>query len=244
MTGGSGEPRVGVAIPAAGGGTRLGGRDKALVELRGEPMLLHSLRPFLEHPAVTSVAVALSPRLAFPPPAWLAALDPRVVIVAGSATRTQSVELALAAIPRDVEVILVHDAARPLVSREVIDRCIEAATAGEGAIAAWPVVDTVKEVDSRNQVIATPDRSRLWSAQTPQAFPAEALREAYRKGVAEGVLATDDAELFQRLGRTVRVVEGSPWNFKVTYADDLVLAELLLDRRKGGGGTGDDGREL
>lgn len=229
-------PRVGVAIPAAGGGSRLGGRDKALLELGGEPMLLHSLRPFLEHPLVTSIAIALPARLVFPPPTWLVGIDPRVVVLAGSVTRTESVRLALDALAGDLDIIVVHDAARPLVTRETIDRCIAVAATGEGAIAAWPVVDTLKEVDSRNHVLQTPDRSRLWSAQTPQAFPATALREAYWKGAKEGVQATDDAQLFMHFGRTVRVVEGSPWNLKVTYPDDVVLAEVLLARRASTGG--------
>jgi 2-C-methyl-D-erythritol 4-phosphate cytidylyltransferase len=222
---------VAVAVPAAGSGSRLGGKDKGFLELGGEPVLVHAMRPFLDHPFVVSIAVALAPRLALPPPEWLVSLDPRIRVVAGAETRSGSVLAALEAVGSEVDVIVIHDGARPLVTREIIDRCIGATTEGEGAIAGWPAVDTLKEVDSRGRVLATPDRSRLWRAQTPQAFPYAKLLDAYRRGVAEGLVATDDAELFTRAGGTVRVVEGAPWNLKLTYPGDLPLAELLLARR-------------
>ena len=229
-------PRVGVAIPAAGGGKRLGGRNKALVELRGEPVLLHALRPFMEHPRVFSIVVALAPRIAFPPPGWLVALGSRVRVVPGAETRIRSVLATLEALDPQVDVVVVHDAARPLVTREVIDRCVAGVSDGEGAVAGWPVVDTLKETDSRGRVLATPDRSRLWSAQTPQAFPRGPLMTAYRRAAAEGLPATDDAPIFVQFGGRVRMVEGSPRNLKLTYPDDVEIAEFLLKEHRGTSG--------
>ncbi len=227
------EPKVGVAIPAAGVGRRMGGTRKAFLALSGEPILLHALRPFLAHPAVVSVAVALSPEEFGDPPEWLGTLDPRLLLVRGGDTRTASVRAALAALAPEVEVVLVHDAARPLVNREIIDRCLQVALGGEGAVAGWPAVDTVQEVDGEGRIVATPDRTSLWQAQTPQAFPSAPLLEAYRAAEAAGVAATDDAALFTRMGGRVRMVEGSPWNLKVTHPDDVPVAELLLRLRPG-----------
>ena len=203
----------------------MGGRRKPFLELCGEPVLLHALRPFLAHPAVVAVRVALSPDDAADPPAWLSALDPRVAVVAGGATRAESVRAALDALG-DVDVVLVHDAARPMVTTAIIDRCVAVAAAGEGAVAGWPASDTLKEVDAERQVRATPDRSRLWHAQTPQAFPAALLRRAY--AAWDGREATDDAALVERVGGHVRMVEGAPTNLKVTRPEDVAVAEALL----------------
>ncbi len=221
---------MGVAIPAAGMGARMGGTRKAFLPLGGEPLLLRSLRPFLVHPRVTCLAVALPPEDAGSPPEWLTGVDDRIRLVPGGATRLHSVRAALAALRPGVEIILVHDAARPLVTTEIIDRCIRVAESGEGAVAGWPAVDTMKEVDPDGRVLSTPDRDALWRAQTPQAFPRGPLLEAYRRAVEEGVPATDDSALFARYGGRVRMVRGSPWNLKITHPEDLDVAELLLRR--------------
>ena len=203
----------------------MGGRRKPFLELRDEPVLLHALRPFLSHPAVVAVRVALSPDDAADPPAWLRRLDPRVSSVSGGASRAASVQAALDALG-DVDVVLVHDAARPLVTRAIIDRCIEAVANGNGAVAGWPASDTLKEVDTERRVRATPDRTRIWHAQTPQAFPADLLRRAY--AAWDGTDATDDATLVERVGGRVVMVEGSPTNLKVTRPEDVAIAEALL----------------
>lgn len=238
-----GDGRLGVVVPAAGEGRRMGGRRKAFLELKGVPILRHVLRPFLSHPRVRAVVVALSPDDARRPPPWLADLDPRIRIVAGGATRLASVAAALEELPESVDVAMVHDAARPLVTREIIDRCAGATREGEGAVAGWPVVDTLKEVDEEGRIVDTPDRSRFWRAQTPQAFPRARLLEAYREALREGARATDDAAVFSRAGGVVRMVEGSPWNLKVTHPDDLTLAGFLMDlgRTIGAGQGGRDG---
>ncbi len=173
--------RVGVAVPAAGSGERMGGVRKPFLELAGEPLLAHALRPFLADPRVVRVAVALAADDASAPAPWLEALAPRVVVVQGGRTRTQSVRAALAALPPDLDVIAVHDAARPLVTPEIVGRCIDLALEGAGAVAGCPAIDTVKRVDDSGTVVETPDRARLWLAQTPQAFPARSLRNAYAR---------------------------------------------------------------
>lgn len=216
--------RVGVAVPAAGQGRRMGGVRKAFLELEGEPVLVHALRPFLARDEVVAVAVALSPEDAEDPPEWLAALDPRVRVVPGGATRTESVRRAVRALPDGLRVVVVHDAARPLVRPDVVARCIELAAAGEGAVAGVPAVDTLKETDETGVVSRTLDRSRIWQAHTPQAFPAAWALEAYQ----DGGEATDDAALVERLGGRIRMVDGGRWNLKVTRREDVPVAEALL----------------
>lgn len=221
--------RVGVVVPAAGSGQRMGGVRKPFLELAGEPVLSLSLRPFLEEPRVVSVVVALPEDTAAAPPAWLTGLDPRVQVVAGGATRAESVRAALARLPTDVEVVAVHDAARPLVERHVVARCIDVAEGGEGAVAGCPATDTMKTVDGDGYVRGTPDRAFLWHAHTPQVFPAAVLREAYATSL-EG--ATDDASLVERCGVPVRMVDGGPSNLKVTRPEDLAVAGALLEARR------------
>ncbi len=224
--------RVGVAVPAAGSGERMGGVRKAFLELSGEPVLLHALRPFLAEPRVVAIVVALPGDLAAAPPEWLARLTPRVTTVRGGATRTQSVRAAIERLPDDLDVIAVHDAARPLVTLTVVARCIELALEGFGAVAGHPAVDTLKRVGGDDEVLETPDRTTLWHAQTPQVFPARVLREAYADPAAEG---TDDSALVERArpGTTVRMVDAGPSNLKVTRPPDVPVAEAILSRRDG-----------
>jgi 2-C-methyl-D-erythritol 4-phosphate cytidylyltransferase len=203
----------------------MGGVRKPFMELAGEPVLVHALRPFLAEPRVVAVVVALAPGDAADPPAWLTALDARVSVVAGGGSRSESVRLALAALTTDHAVIAVHDAARPLVSPEVVSACIEVALRGEGAVAGCPVVDTLKEVDSARAVVGTPDRARFWHAQTPQAFPARMIRAAYAQA---GVSATDDSALVERMGAIVRMIDAGPGSLKVTRPGDVAVAEAYL----------------
>jgi 2-C-methyl-D-erythritol 4-phosphate cytidylyltransferase len=233
--GGRSVSRVGVAVPAAGAGVRMGGGTKVFLEVGGEPLLARSLRPFLRIPEVEAVAVALPPAEVASPPAWLRDLDTRIRLVEGGESRLHSVRNALEALPGGVEVVLVHDAARPLVTGGIIRRCIGGVRDGTGAVAGWPVVDTLKSVDDGGYVTGTPDRSGLWRAQTPQAFLREALLAAYRRAVEEGWEATDDAAVFARDGGRVRMVEGSPWNLKVTHPQDLEAAKRLLGLEEAGG---------
>jgi 2-C-methyl-D-erythritol 4-phosphate cytidylyltransferase len=218
MAGSSSGPAA--LLLAAGSGERLGvGRPKAFVELAGRPMLEWSLAA-LRAAGIPRVVVALPDGGTAPP---------GCEGVRGGASRSASVRAALARV--DADVVVVHDAARPLVTPDVFTRVVEALADADCAIAAARVADTVKAADADGLVTETLDRSRLWAVQTPQAFRRAALARAL--DVADDVLAgaTDDASLIERAGGTVRVVETSPANFKVTTPHDLRVAELLLRER-------------
>ncbi len=210
----------------------MGGVRKPFLELAGEPVLVHALRPFLADARVVAVVVALASEDAEVPPAWLRELDPRIRVVAGGATRADSVRNAIDALPADVDVVAVHDAARPLVAPEVVARCIDVAARGEGAVAGCPAVDTMKEVDADRRIVATPERARLWHAQTPQVFPADVARRAYADATDGDATATDDAALAERVGAVVRMVDAGPSNLKVTSPEDLPIAEAILAARR------------
>lgn len=223
--------RAALVVPAGGAGRRMGGVHKPFVALDGEPLLLHALRPFLGIHAIEWVVIALPADVAADPPAWLRDLDPRIRIVAGGSERGASVQNALVEVPAEADVILIHDAARPLVTADVIERALAAAARGLNAVVAVPVTDTIKEVDEGGRIIGSPDRRTLWAAQTPQAFPRAAIADAYARAAHEGVSATDDAALIARYGGTVIVIEGDAANIKVTTPADLDVAVALLHRR-------------
>lgn len=227
--GGSGALRVGVVVPAAGLGQRMGGLRKPFLDLAGEPILAHALRPFLAERRVAAVVVVLAPDDAVDPPAWIEELDPRVEVVPGGRTRGESVARGIEALPDDVHVIAVHDAARPLVLPDVIRRCVDTAAYGVAAVAGCPAVDTMKVVDEGAYVRSSPDRSTLWHAHTPQVFPSELLRRAYAAGDGG---ATDDASLVERFGGRIRMVDDGDSNPKVTRPSDLPVAEAILRARE------------
>ena len=227
---GGSRPDVGVVVVAAGAGVRAGppaDEPKQFRSILGVPMLLRALRPFTSHPDVALVVIAVPAGVAARPPEWLATLvGERLALVAGGASRAQSVRAGLAALPAGAGVVLVHDGARPFVSRETIDAVIAKARAGVGAIAAVPLNDTVKEVVEGNRITKTVSRERLWRAQTPQAFPRDMIERAYAL-LANGDAASDDATLCERAGLPVEVVPDTAYNFKVTTADDFRIAEAL-----------------
>lgn len=233
-------------ILAAGRGERLGAsRSKALVELAGRPLLWWSVQALRGVAAIERIVVALPPGVEALAPeveALQLALGPNagtsrtasVIAVEGGAVRSESVRLALAATEGGgSDLVLVHDAARPLLSPELIEDTLAAAAAEgvDAAIAAAPVTDTIKRVDAERVVSETLDRSSLWAVQTPQVFRRAALERAL--DVPHEVLAqaTDDAWLIERSGGTVVVVPAPPENLKVTTQLDLRLAELLLASR-------------
>ncbi|HSE66990.1 MAG TPA: 2-C-methyl-D-erythritol 4-phosphate cytidylyltransferase [Gemmatimonadales bacterium] len=220
---------VGVVVVAAGRGERLGGKvPKQYREIAGVPMLLRALRPFTAHPDVAQVVIALPAEDVANPPGWLAALTGgSLVLVPGGAERSASVASGLKALSPACEIVLVHDAARPFVGRELIDAVIQAARTGAGAVPALALRDTVKETKGPSSITVerTVPRERLWRAQTPQGFPREVLMRAHAMPSGEG--ASDDAALVERLGHEVRLVPGSERNLKVTTAEDLRLAELI-----------------
>jgi 2-C-methyl-D-erythritol 4-phosphate cytidylyltransferase len=201
-------------VPAGGSGERLGAdRPKAFVVCAGRPLIEWSLE----------VLEAVCDRVVVAAPAdWL-----RPGWVEGGPSRSASVRNALAAVP-EARTAVVHDAARPLVTRELVEACVGALMGVDGAIAAAPVTDTVKEAYPDGTVLRTLDRSRLWAVQTPQVFRAESLRRALDVDDAVLAAATDDASLVEAAGGTIRLVEAPPGNFKVTTEGDLARAEAAL----------------
>ena len=217
------------AIIAAGGsGSRLGSAvPKQMLEVAGRSLLRRSIEAFASHPAISDVIVALPPALAANPPAWLEG----VRVVAGGERRQDSVANAVDAVDLVTDVVLIHDAARPFVSRDVITRAIEGAVAHGAAIAAVPVSDTVKRVLHEADgavIVETLPRDEIYLAQTPQAFTREVIRDAVAAS-RSGLAATDEATLAERTGRRVHVVAGDPANVKITTAADLEEARRKFD---------------
>ncbi|MFE0101811.1 2-C-methyl-D-erythritol 4-phosphate cytidylyltransferase [Streptomyces sp. NPDC059009] len=240
----AGQSRTAVVIPAAGRGVRLGpGAPKALRALNGTPMLIHAVRAMAASRSVSLVVVVAPPDGAAEVKTLLAdhALPERTdfLVVPGGESRQDSVKLGLDALPAGVEVVLVHDAARPLVPVDTVDAVIEAVRDGAPAVVpALPLADTVKEVEpgapgEPEPVLATPDRARLRAVQTPQGFDRDTLVRAHET-VTENV--TDDASMVEQLGLQVVVVPGHEEAFKVTRPLDLVLAEAVLARRRANDG--------
>src|SRR5919109_2436902 len=203
-------------VPAGGSGERLGAdRPKAFVVCAGRPLVEWSL----------DVLRAVCDRVvvAAPPP-----YDEQPDYVRGGDSRSASVKNALAAAP-EATVAVVHDAARPLVTRDLVESCLVALEPGiDGAIAAVPMTDTVKEVAPDGRVLRTLDRSKLWAIQTPQVFRADILRRALERDAAALAAATDDASLVDDVGGVITVVESFPENVKVTRDSDLRIVEALL----------------
>ena len=201
-------------VPAGGSGERLGAdRPKAFVVCAGRPLVEWSV-DVLSAVCERVIVAAPSEHVR---PGW----------VEGGASRSASVRNALMAAP-EARTVVVHDAARPLLTQELVEACLAALSGVDGAIAAAPVTDTIKEAGGDGTVERTLDRSRLWAVQTPQVFRADALRRALDVTDAVLAAATDDASLVEAAGGSVRLVEASPANFKVTSAADLARAEALL----------------
>lgn len=212
-------------VVAAGSGERLGlGVPKGFVLLAGEPLLVHAVR--VMHALGPAVVVVGEGDVARAEAVLTAAGLSAHAVVAGGATRQESVARGLARVPEDAVVVAVHDAARPLVTPALLERTLAALEDGWDAVApALPIVDTLKEL-AGEEVVTTVDRSRLWAVQTPQVFRDDALVRAHAWYDVRG--ATDDLALVERAGGRVRLVKGERCNFKITFADDLALAELLL----------------
>ena len=223
-------PVVAIVL-AAGRGERLGlGTPKAFLELGGEALLVRACRSASSTSAVTSVVAVVPSGLEAEAEGLLEGVGV-AAIVPGGATRRASVAAGLQAVPRDASVVVCHDAARPFAGASLFEEVVAPLEDADGAVPVVPVPDTVKRVRG-GIVIGTEPREELALAQTPQAFRAEALREAHAKAVFD-VEATDDASLLERAGYRVRAVPGHPVNFKITTVEDLARAEALL-RRTGG----------
>jgi 2-C-methyl-D-erythritol 4-phosphate cytidylyltransferase len=221
---------VGVVIVAGGSSTRTGGSElKQFRWVAGKPVLLHSLQTFMTRADVVSVVVVLPREYAADPPPWVFQCDiERLMISTGGRTRTESVSNGLEDLPDEASIVLIHDAARPMVDDATIDRVIETVRRGTCVIAALPVVDTLKEVDEQGRITRTVERERLWRAQTPQGFPREVIVRAHREARTDRITATDDAALCERLGIPVAVVRGNERAMKVTDEADFARAEALF----------------
>ncbi len=221
---------VGAVIVAAGRSERMGGIDKLFAPIAGRPLLARTLLAFEDTPCIDRVAVVASDRNIGAVRELVAESGfTRVqAIVLGGARRQDSVRAGLGALT-GVELVVIHDGARPLVTPQLVGRVVEAARASGAAICAIPARDTVKEVD-QGEVTRTLDRGRVWLAQTPQAFRLDLLVEAHRAFEGD---ATDDAAIVEAMGHVVRVVEGDPHNVKVTTPEDLRLLEALIRLREG-----------
>lgn len=214
------------AIIAAGGrGLRFGAEQpKQLALLGGRSILERSVEAFVRSDVVTELAVALPSELAAAPPAYLRAGAKPLVIVEGGSRRQDSVRRAFEQVASTADIVVIHDAARPLVSDDLIRRTVEAAAASGAAIAALRASDTVKRAGPDGRIVATLRRDEIYLAQTPQAFRTDVLRDA----LALAGDATDEAALAERAGHHVQIVDGDPRNLKITTAADLETAERLL----------------
>jgi 2-C-methyl-D-erythritol 4-phosphate cytidylyltransferase len=237
---------VHLLIAAAGSGRRMGAAgNKLLLPVAGQAVLGWTLEAALRCPAITWIgilgqeqdraAIAAIVATLLPPLLPPTAAPTPVEWILGGATRQESVQRGLAALPEAAELVLIHDGARCLAEPDLLERCAEAlravAAAGGGIIAATPVTDTIKQVDGEGWIIDTPDRSCLWAAQTPQGFGVAQLREAHARAEREGWSVTDDAALFERLGLPVNVLEAPASNIKLTTPFDLSVAEAVLAAR-------------
>jgi len=191
-------------------------------------MLLHSLQAFQARSDVAMVVCVLPREYVADPPPWIFQSDSdRLLLSIGGKHRGESVSNGLEDLPPECEIVVIHDAARPLVTQETIGRVIDEARKGNGAIAALPLSDTLKRVESSGRIVETVDRFGLWRAQTPQAFPREVITRAHREAREADRVATDDSALCEQIGLPVVVVRGSERALKITEENDFALTEAL-----------------
>lgn len=215
---------VGLVVAAGGAGRRFApGRNKLLCVHRGLPLFTHCLRTFLPrlNPDRVVLVVPAAEEGAFRDALAEAGLPGDLRCVAGGATRTESVANGLAALPDAVAVVAIQDAARPDTSLDILCRCVESARLNGSGVAAHRVTDTIKIADEAERVQSTPERQRLWAAETPQVFRLADIRHAVRAALEAGAVLTDDAQALERLGKPVVLVENAAPNPKVTFGHDI-----------------------
>jgi 2-C-methyl-D-erythritol 4-phosphate cytidylyltransferase len=215
-------------IVAAGKGTRMGlGVNKVLIPIENRPILSMTLEVFSKSTRVDEIILVISPE---DEPAITPLITEynKVRLAHGGATRQESVRNGLHALSGQADIVLIHDAARPFVDEAMIERGIEAALVYGAACAGMPVKDTIKRVDSKGLIVETPERSSLWSAQTPQVFKKAIIIKAHEWALDQHINGTDDAMLVEAMGMKVFMFEGSYRNIKITSSEDMRMAGALL----------------
>ena len=223
--------KCGAVIVAAGNASRMGGIDKVMAQLNGEPMIARTVRTFQNCDCISEIVIVTRPDLILPITALTREMPKVRAVVSGGSSRQESVNLGLGALSKEVKMAAIHDGARPLISMEVIDRTVRAAHTHNAAAPAIPVKDTIKVVEGR-VVVNTPDRATLFAVQTPQVFDFDLLRGALKHAEETGAQVTDDCSAVELLGMKVKIVEGDERNLKVTTPMDLKIAEMLLEEMK------------
>ena len=223
--------RCGAVIVAAGNASRMGGIDKVMAKLQGEPMIVRTVRAFQEAIAISEIVIVTRPDLIDPITRLCGPYDKVTAVVSGGASRQESVGKGLAALSPKCKLAAIQDGARPLVSQAVIDRTVRAAHTYGAAAPAIPVKDTIKVVKG-GVVDHTPDRASLMAIQTPQVFDFKLIQGALKKAALEEWAVTDDCSAVELMGMSVKIVEGDERNIKVTTPLDLAIATLLLEEEK------------
>ena len=220
--------KCGAVIVAAGNASRMGGIDKVMAQLKGEPMIARTVRTFQNCDCIAEIVIVTREDLIQPISRLTGSMDKVKAVVCGGSSRQESVNLGLDALSKEVQMAAIHDGARPLISMEVIDRTVRAAHTHNAAAPAIPVKDTIKVVEGR-VVVNTPDRATLFAVQTPQVFDFDLLRGALKHAEDTGAQVTDDCSAVELLGMKIKIVEGDERNLKVTTPLDLKIAEMLLE---------------
>ena len=220
--------RCGAVIVAAGSATRMGGVDKIMADLGGEPLILRTVRPFLTCDAISEIVIVTREDLVGTVRNLFAGFDKVTAVVSGGKDRAESVSAGLEAFQSKIKLVAIHDGARPLVTEEVIDRVVRAANVYSAAAPAVDVKDTIKVV-AGGVVRSTPDRSTLRAVPTPQVFDRDLLRAALKKAKDDGATITDDCSAVELLRMSVKIVKGDERNLKVTTPMDLRIARMLLE---------------
>ena len=223
--------QCGAVIVAAGSASRMGGIDKVMAPLGGEPMIARTVRAFQECDAVSEIVIVTREDLILPITGLTKDCPKVTAVVSGGKSRQESVGKGLSALSKEVKLAAIHDGARPLITWQLIDCCIRAANTYGAAAPAIPVKDTIKTVEG-GIVVNTPERAKLRAVQTPQVFDIDLLKGALLMAYQDGAEVTDDCSAVERLGMKIKIVEGDEKNLKVTTPMDLKIAEMLLEETK------------
>ena len=218
----------GAVIVAAGSASRMGGIDKVMAKLKGEPVIVHTVRAFQNSDVIQEIVIVTRQDLVQPVRELCSGFNKVKTVVVGGNSRTESVQNGLSALSEDIKLAAIQDGARPLISAQVIDRTVRAANSYGAAAPAIPVKDTIKQVQG-GVVTQTPDRSLLRAVQTPQVFDVDILRGALIKARDSKSEITDDCSAVERMGMSVKIVEGEERNIKITTPVDLKVAQLLME---------------